>query len=377
MDYISHVLPALGEDAVDQLAVSELVAGVEVTRADSSDVERLKADTRLAEVVRRAAEFRSQGQPAELVMRLEGRFVGVEEGEVELILRETRDELGLSAAARERFRMNVLRRFYADYGEVLGGLAVRSFEEVERALRRNGLLNGFLDRTWPAPKPEHVVRQLLSSRERLAEAADGVLDDDEQKLLRRAKAGWSFADLPLLDEARSILRGGEVRYGHVIVDEAQDLTPMQLRMIARRTTGSFTILGDVAQATGPVPYARWRTCSASFPEAMTPSSRSFGTPTVCHGRSWRSPYHSLRTSRPTQCPRWHTAAVAVHLASYVRQTPSRRRWTKQPRLQRRRDCWQSSLPPRCAEARRRDRSSTTRASPFSRRGRRRGWSSTT
>jgi DNA helicase IV len=265
MDYISHVLPALGEDAVDQLAVSELVAGVDVTRADSRDVERLKADTRLAEVVQQAAELRSRGQPAELVMRLEGRFVGVEEGEVELILRETRDELGLSAAARERFRMNVLRRFYADYGEALGGLAVRSFEEVERALRRNGLLSGFLDRTWPAPKPEHVLRQLLSSRDRLAEAAEGVLDDDEQKLLRRAKAGWSVADLPLLDEARSILRGGEVRYGHVIVDEAQDLTPMQLRMIARRTTGSFTILGDVAQATGPVPYARWEDVLGQLP----------------------------------------------------------------------------------------------------------------
>ena len=265
MDYISHVLPALGEDAVDQLAVSELVAGVDVTVSDSSDVERLKADTRLAEVVERAAELRSHGRPDELVMRLEGRFVGVEEGEVELILRETRDELGLSAAARDRFRMNVLRRFYADYGEVLGGLAVRSFEEVERALRRNGLLNGFLDRTWPAPKPEQVVRQLLSSRDRLAEAADGVLDEDEQKLLRRAKAGWSAADLPLLDEARSILRGGEVRYGHVIVDEAQDLTPMQLRMIARRTTGSFTILGDVAQATGPVPYAAWEEVLGQLP----------------------------------------------------------------------------------------------------------------
>jgi DNA helicase IV len=236
-----------------------------VTLADSGDVERLKADARLAEVVRRAAELRSQGRPGELVMRLEGRFVGVEEGEVELILRETREELGLSTAARERFRMNVLRRFYADYGEVLGGSAVRSFDEIERALRANGVLNGFLDRTWPAPKPDQIVRQLLSSREWLAEAADGVLDEDEQKLLRRAKAGWSAADLPLLDEARSILQGGEMRYGHVIVDEAQDLTPMQLRMIARRTTGSFTILGDVAQATGPVSYAHWEDVLGQLP----------------------------------------------------------------------------------------------------------------
>ena len=265
MDYVSHVLPALGEDAVDQRAITELVAGVDVTLADSPDVERLKADPRLAEVVRRAIELRTRGRPEELVLRLEGRFVGLEVGEVAQLLRTARSELGLSAAARERFRMSVLRRFYADYGEELGGLAVRSFEEIEKTLRSDGLLNGFLDRVWPAPKPEQVVRQLLAARERLADAAEGVLDESEQKLLRRAKAGWSVADLPLLDEARAILRGVETRYGHVIVDEAQDLTPMQIRMIARRTTGSFTILGDLAQATGPVPYTRWEDMLGHLP----------------------------------------------------------------------------------------------------------------
>src|ERR1043166_4190141 len=59
MDYVSHVLPALGEEAVEQRAVAELVEGGEVTRADPPDVERLKGDLRLAEVVRRAAELRS------------------------------------------------------------------------------------------------------------------------------------------------------------------------------------------------------------------------------------------------------------------------------------------------------------------------------
>ena len=144
---------------------------------------------------------------------------------------------------------------------------MRSFEEVERTLRKDGRLSGFLDRTWPAPKPEQVVRQLFSARERLAEAAAGVLDEDEQTLLRRVRAGWSAADLALLDEARAILTGVDVRYGHVIVDEAQDLTPMQLRMIARRTTGSCTLLGDVAQATGPIPYARWEDVLGQLPDA--------------------------------------------------------------------------------------------------------------
>jgi DNA helicase IV len=265
MDYISHVLPALGEDAVDQRAVAELVDGAVVSLTDTPDVERLKADVRLADVVGRAVELRSLGEPEELVVRMEGVFVGVREREVAELLELTRSEHGFGGAARERFRMNVLRRFYADYGERVGHLAVRSFEEVERALRRDGRLTAFLGRVWPAPRPDHVVRQLLSSRERLAEASEGTLDEDEQKLLHRARSGWSAADLPLLDEARALLLDEHLRYGHVIVDEAQDLTPMQLRMIARRVAGTFTLLGDVAQATGPVSYARWSELTSRLP----------------------------------------------------------------------------------------------------------------
>ena len=257
MDYVSHVLPTLGEESVDQRAVGELVEGVEPTHIDSPDAQRLKADVRLADVLRRAVEQRSQGKPQELVVRMEGRFVGVEADEVAELLARARAELGLSASARERFRMDVLRRFYEDYGARLGGLAFRAFDEVERALRKDGRLARFLDRVWPAPKPEHVVRRLLGSRERLAEAAGGILDESEQALLHRAKSDWSDADLPLVDEARVLLHGAPLQYGHVIVDEAQDLTPMQLRMVARRAAGAFTLLGDIAQATGPVPYDRW------------------------------------------------------------------------------------------------------------------------
>jgi len=265
MDYVSHVLPALGEESVDQRAVAELVEDAPVTVADPIKTERLKADLRLAEVVKRAVELRSEGRPKELVVRFEGSFVGVEADEVAELLEAARSELGLSAAAREGFRMSVLRRFYIDYSARLGGLAVRAFDEIERALRKDGFLNRFLDTVWPAPRPEQVVRQLLSSRERLAAASEGILDAGEQGLLRRARSGWSSADLPLLDEARALLRGAPIQYGHVIVDEGQDLTPMQLRMIARRAAGSFTILGDIAQATGPISYGRWEELLAFLP----------------------------------------------------------------------------------------------------------------
>jgi hypothetical protein len=262
MEYVSHVLPTLGEDSVDQRAVAELVDGAEVTRADPLEVQRLKADTRVAEVLRRLVDSASEGEPQELVVRMEGRFVGVEADEVGELLAEARAELGLSTAARERFRMNVLRRFYEDYGARLGGQAYRNFEEVERALRRDGRLTRFLDRAWPAPKPEQIVRRLLTARN----APEGILDADEQALLRRARSGWSESDLPLLDEARALLLGTPQQYGHVIVDEAQDLTPMQLRMVARRAVAGFTILGDIAQATGPIAYDRWDELLPFLPE---------------------------------------------------------------------------------------------------------------
>jgi DNA helicase IV len=236
MEYVSHVLPTLGEDSVDQRAVAELVEGVEVTRADPLETQRLKADTRLVPELRRLVEAASEGEPQELVVRMEGRFVGVEADEVAELLDEAREELGLSAAARERFRMNVLRRFYEDYGVRLGGQAFRNFEEVERALRRDGRLTRFLNRAWPVPKPEQIVRRLPN--------------------LPRSR-GWSEADLPLLDEVRALIVGPPQQYGHVIVDEAQDLTPMQLRMVARRAGAGFTLLGDIAQATGPIAYDRW------------------------------------------------------------------------------------------------------------------------
>src|SRR5262245_39140408 len=88
MDYVSHVLPALGEDAVEQRAVSERLDGVEVTREDALDVARLKADPRLAEVVQRAVEQAVAVAPEELVLYADGVFVSVKEREVAALLDE-------------------------------------------------------------------------------------------------------------------------------------------------------------------------------------------------------------------------------------------------------------------------------------------------
>ena len=258
MEYVSHVLPALGENAVEQRAVADLVDGISPTLVDPPEIARLKADERLAEVLARAAELKLEGAPEELLLRLEGEYIRVREREVRQLLREIREEHGTTAVARERFRMSLVRAFYADYGRVLGGAAIRDGEQVEKALRAGGYLTRVLDRAWPAVTPEKLVRALFSTPAFLAEAADGILEPGEQRLLRRRGPGWSDGDVALLDEAHALVGQPPPTFGHVVVDEAQDLTPMQLRMVGRRAReGALTILGDVAQATGAVTYSSW------------------------------------------------------------------------------------------------------------------------
>jgi DNA helicase IV len=273
MDYVSHVLPTLGEEAVEQRAVTELVDGIEVDREEEPDVARLKGDPRLREVVARALEIAVVPAPEELYARIDGIFVRVRERDVAELLDEALEAGDPLGQARDRFRMAVLRRFYERYGELLGPQAFRSFDELERALRKGGFLTRWLDRVLPLPQPEKLVSRLLTSPAALAAASEDVLEDDERKLLlrdrprRMSDLRWSDQDVPLLDEARTLVSGAPRSYGHVIVDEAQDLSPMQLLAISRRAIdGSLTILGDVTQATGPVVYRRWQELEPYLPD---------------------------------------------------------------------------------------------------------------
>jgi DNA helicase IV len=258
MDYVSHVLPMLGEERVEQHAVNELVAGVEATRRDDPAVERLKGDARLADVI--AAAVRALPQPPSelLAVRLEGVELRLSPSQVGDLLEEARAESPNHAAGRDRLRMKLVRAFYERYTTRLGVAAYHSFDDIEAALRTGGFLNRTLDALWPRPKAEQLVRRLLTSEDQMTAAADGILDAGEQRLILSDRGkGWTEGDLPLLDEAHALLDGPDRPHGHVIVDEAQDLTPMQLRMLRRRAGGGITILGDIAQSSGPISYSGW------------------------------------------------------------------------------------------------------------------------
>ena len=157
MEYVSHVLPALGENAVEQHAVSELVDGIEVTLQDPPEVARLKADPVMAEVVRRAAELRLEGEPGEVLLRLEGEYVRVRAREARELLGEVREEHGTTAAARERFRMGLVRRFYAAYG---------ADARRQRDPRRRGDREGVASRRLPQPGARAGVARGLAREAR-------------------------------------------------------------------------------------------------------------------------------------------------------------------------------------------------------------------
>ena len=131
-------------------------------------------------------------------------------------------------------------------------------------LARSKPVRGFADAVWPKADPATLVSQLLSEPELLASAANGLLSDEEQAAIRwpaaprsPRTAAWTPADAVLIDEAAGLIDRATA-FGHVIVDEAQDLSPMQCRAIGRRCThGSVTVLGDLAQGTAVAAPDSW------------------------------------------------------------------------------------------------------------------------
>ncbi|WP_329423806.1 AAA family ATPase [Streptosporangium sp. NBC_01495] len=259
LGYISAVLPALGEVDVEQTTVEGLLERGPLRGADGEEAAAVKHDVRMAEVLRRALYERVTA-PADPIAVPDGSYrwrVGREEFRdiVDGALREATPY----GVGRERVlsrTVAVLLRQAEARGQVTNAAWTR---RMARAV------TGHVDAVWPAVRPEEVVAELLGDPAALAVASDGILTLGERSAILWARpprsfksARWSAADLVLLDEVSGLLerpRG----YGHVIVDEAQDLSPMQCRAVARRSEhGSITVLGDLAQGTTPWAALGWR-----------------------------------------------------------------------------------------------------------------------
>ncbi|WP_174248706.1 HelD family protein [Streptomyces hundungensis] len=262
LHYIEQVLPALGELEVKQATVDDLVAstGVEVRGTDPAEAAVIKGDARMAEVLRRAVWSHVTTPSEPLVVVRGSRRWRVPAYELATIVEELRDRDIRYGAAREalpqRIAHTVLVRM-EQAGEAPD-------DRVQDAVARNTAVKAAVKAIWPPVDPAKLVLRLLNEPAFLATHAEGILTDDEQKAILAPKparsvkaAKWSAADAVLIDETNDLV-ARTPSLGHVVLDEAQDLSPMQYRAVGRRcTTGSATVLGDLAQGTTPWATASW------------------------------------------------------------------------------------------------------------------------
>ncbi|MEV7626116.1 AAA family ATPase [Actinoplanes sp. NPDC089786] len=258
LSYISAVLPALGEVEVQQATVDELIGRAPVRAVDTDAATLIKHDPRMARVLAEALRGRLV-KPTEPIMVSDGSYRWRIDAEpLRRIVDEARREGLPYAVGRERVLARVvgLLQRQSEYrtGNSPG-------EGWMRKMARVAPVRTFIDAAWPSITPAELVVSVLVD----PSIADGILTPDEQEAIRWVKpprtvkaARFSAADLVLLDEAAGLLER-ESSFGHVVVDEAQDLSPMQARAIARRSEhGSITLLGDLAQGTAPWAAVNWR-----------------------------------------------------------------------------------------------------------------------
>ncbi|MFF0063671.1 ATP-dependent DNA helicase [Streptomyces sp. NPDC005279] len=276
LEYVGRVLPTLGTRNVNAVQLARLWEG-EAVGTDSFRTRLVKSDDRMATVLRRRVESECRPEAldalitapshdkdeAAFTVAIGSTSLRLPRSEVLDLLRQAREGAGAYRARRDRFRTLLVDRLLS----ALVQLAPRRSRDttVRRDLERNRQVTALVDRTWPALSPEEALRSLLNSPDKLRECASQVLGDSEQAALQRPRAesaaeeAWTLDDLVCLEELRFLIAGeAPQRYRHIVVDEAQDLTPMQARSLQRRCpTGSMTVLGDLAQATGPHTYAAW------------------------------------------------------------------------------------------------------------------------
>ena len=353
MGYIGNVLPSLGESGVTLTTVTDLVRGVVSRGKDSDELAQLKGDIRMAEVIARALSTRQRA--LRKVMDLPfGRFVlKVTPEDTKAIVDRARRRGGQhnprrSAVGRElakvlaeqyRSRSGVTNE-QLEIDEVEGGL--------EDAIRSTQAFKQILQRIWPRLTGQDLLHDLYGAEALLRVAGRDILTDDEVAMLYRPRSEnmadilWTDADLALIDEARVLLgprkkpRGHSrvvdseltledveqlpdhhrdaalrertvvtrvverdfdeaefVKHGHIVVDEAQDLSAMQLRVISRRNeTGSMTIVGDMAQATTAAASASWDATIEILASTKKPTRVDLSV-------SYRTPEEVLEFAAPT------------------------------------------------------------------------------
>ncbi|SFK36636.1 DNA helicase IV [Cellulomonas sp. KH9] len=320
LHYIDQVLPSLGETGVVTATLADLFPGVEARGTEPDEVARLKGSTVMAEVVARAVRQRQRVPQQPTRVRIDGRTVVVRPQDVASAIARARRQHRPHNLARVTFVRDMLGRLAEQYVQQLGGdVAPEDRAEIVEDLRTTREIRVALNLAWMPLTPQGLLRDLWTKPHRLEAAAPELSPRERALLARPADAPWTPADVPLLDEAAELLgeddqaaraqaraeaeqRAADVEYarqvlrstgagdlvsaetlagrfagsgpslttaeraaadrawtyGHVVVDEAQELSAMAWRALLRRVpTRSLTIVGDVAQTSAAGGTHEW------------------------------------------------------------------------------------------------------------------------
>jgi DNA helicase IV len=290
VDYIATVLPSLGEETATLRSLGTLVPGWNATRVDRGDVASIKGSLRMRRVLERASHDAVPGGPTELKLLYRGTLLRLNANDLDRIRRSALPNGARRNEVRGRGFDRVFDALWAQARDAKVRLPEKREFESELADRND--FREFLKAWWPRFTPMRVLGW-LADPQRLRAYANGVLSRDEIAALQGsfddlAEHGPTIADVALLDEldelmgrprqaqkksknpfhvrdgiqevstfadrqaaarAQQVQREDDYRdYAHVVVDEAQDVSPMQWRMIGRRGSyASWTIVGDPAQ----------------------------------------------------------------------------------------------------------------------------------
>ena len=268
--YIERVLPSLGEAGVEQVVLADLVRGVDWGGTDTVATARVKGSVTMAKVISKAVADRERPLREDVVFSFRTGYVRLRASESERIVKNAKRRFGHHNAARRWVETEVWNAIISTWRTEI------EIDEIKDALRQTPEYRQAIESMWPILTPAELLHDLFGSKALLKLAAAKFLSEQEYLSLYRPRTDdvsavkWSSADVALLDEARARLgvRGGKAgkvdetddirMYGHIVVDEVQDLTPMQLSMVARRSlNGAMTVVGDIAQATGPFAPSHW------------------------------------------------------------------------------------------------------------------------
>ncbi|MEU4333893.1 AAA family ATPase [Micromonospora lupini] len=291
VEYIASVLPSLGEDTATLHSLGTLFPGMTATRTDPPEVAAVKGSLRMRRVLERAARDAVPGGPGELRLLYRGTLLRLDRAELDRI----RDRALHRGARRNEARRAGFDGVFAALWAQARAVGITRLPEqraFEGEIAERAEFREFLKEWWPRLHPRHVLGW-LAQPDRLRRYAGGILSGAEIRLLTTAyqsldSAGLTIADVALLDELDALLGkpiqpararrdpfqlAGGVRelstasdrqraaraaarerpedyreYAHVVVDEAQDVSPMQWRMVGRRgRLASWTVVGDPAQ----------------------------------------------------------------------------------------------------------------------------------